>query len=163
MGMSCLRTPWTNNCLIPVSFVNGSSVPTILRSTTKDRTFLGTLLQPRSAVTQSADLPRSSTNAGFFMVLCDNGRIDRWARGDLDTSQGRVIEPFGPMLGSQINFGLSRIAIRSLSLVLSSHSTSSGVLLQSRHAFQTFNANLVHRTACIRSVAACRYRALVTA
>jgi hypothetical protein len=46
----------------------------------------------------------------------ENGRIDRWARGDLDTSQGRGIEPFGPMLGSQIVFGFLRIAIRSLSL-----------------------------------------------
>lgn len=45
-----------------------------------------------------------------------NGCIDRWARGDLDTSQGRVGEPLGPMLGSQISFGLPRIAIRSLSL-----------------------------------------------
>ena len=45
----------------------------------------------------------------------ENGCIDRWARGDLDTSQGRGIEPFGPMLGSQIDFGFARIAIRSLS------------------------------------------------
>jgi hypothetical protein len=35
-------------------------------------------------------------------------------------------------------------------------------MLQSWHAFQTFNANLVHRKACIRSVTACRDRALVT-
>ncbi len=35
--------------------------------------------------------------------------------GDLDTSQGRVDEPFGPMLGSQIDFGFARIDIRSLS------------------------------------------------
>ncbi len=34
-----------------------------------------------------------------------NGRIDRWARGDLDTSQGRGIEPFGPMLGSHLFSG----------------------------------------------------------
>ena len=45
----------------------------------------------------------------------ENDRIDRWARGDLDTSQGRRIEPFGPMLGSQIVFGFTVIAIRSLS------------------------------------------------
>jgi hypothetical protein len=32
-----------------------------------------------------------------------NGCIDRWARGDLDTSQGRGIELFGPMLGSPIS------------------------------------------------------------
>ncbi len=30
-----------------------------------------------------------------------NDRIDRWARGELDTGQGRMIEPFGPMLCSQ--------------------------------------------------------------
>ena len=45
----------------------------------------------------------------------ENGCIDRWARGNLDTSQGLGIEPFGPMLGSQIDFGFARIAIRSLS------------------------------------------------
>ena len=45
-----------------------------------------------------------------------NDGIDRWARGNLDTSQGRGIEPFGPMLGSQIDFGFARIAVRSLSL-----------------------------------------------
>ena len=51
-----------------------------------------------------------------WFLPCPNGRIDRWARGDLDTSQDRGIEPFGPMLDSQIDFGFARIAVRSLSL-----------------------------------------------
>jgi len=59
------------------------------------------------------------SSALAFVCMLDfkfeNGCIDRWARGDLDTSQGRRIEPFGPMLGSQIVFGFTVIAIRSLS------------------------------------------------
>jgi hypothetical protein len=47
----------------------------------------------------------------------ENGCIDRWARGDLDTSQGRGIEPFGLMLGSQVVFGFTVIAVRFLSLL----------------------------------------------
>lgn len=43
--------------------------------------------------------------------LCDNGRIDRWATGDLNKSQGRMIESCGQMLGSHINFRFARIAI----------------------------------------------------
>jgi len=34
-----------------------------------------------------------------------NDRIDRWARGELDTGQGRMIEPFGPMRCSRFAFG----------------------------------------------------------
>ena len=59
----------------------------------------------------------SGNSICFSTISIDstNDRIDRWASGDLDTSQGREDEPFGLMLGSQIVFGFSRIDIRSLS------------------------------------------------
>ena len=43
-------------------------------------------------------------------------------------------------------------------LILSRHSTNSGVALQSSHAHQAFNINEVYRKAYIRSVTACRYQ-----
>ncbi len=45
-------------------------------------------------------------SAAVLDLRFENGCIDRWARGDLDTSQGRGIEPFGPMLGSHLFAGL---------------------------------------------------------
>ncbi len=61
--------------------------------------------------------------------------------GDLDTSQGRGIEPFGPMLGSQIDFGFGRIAIRSLSLFCLVILRVSDVTLQSLQAFMAFKGH----------------------
>jgi hypothetical protein len=89
-----------------------------------------------------------------------NDCIDRWARGDLDTSQGRKIEPFGPMLGSQIVFRVCKDRRSIPVLVMSRHCTSSGVTLQSCQARRIFNVNRVHRKTCIWSVTACRYRSL---
>jgi hypothetical protein len=43
----------------------------------------------------------------------ENDGIDRWARGDLGTSRGRLIEPFGPMLGSHCGFSSSGLIDRS--------------------------------------------------
>jgi hypothetical protein len=74
-----------------------------------------------------------------------------------------MIEPFGPMLGSQIVFGFARIAVRSLSWFMAGDCTISHVTLQSVRSFPTFNVNQVRRNACIRSVTACRYRVLETA
>jgi hypothetical protein len=51
-------------------------------------------------------------HAGFEF---ENGCIDRWARGNLDTSQGRIIEPFVSNAWFSFVFGFARIAVRSLS------------------------------------------------
>ena len=67
------------------------------------------------------------------------------------------------MLGSQINFGVVKDRHSIPVLILSRHSTSSNVMLQSCHAFLAFILNRVCRKACIRSVTACRHRALATA
>ena len=93
--------------------------------------------------------------------LRTNGRIDRWARGNLDTSQGRMIEPFGPMLGSHLFSGLQGSPFEPCLCSVSSFYELRG------HAAITarvpnINAYLVHRNACVRSVTACRHRALVT-
>ena len=47
-------------------------------------------------------------------------------------------------------------------LILYRHSTTSEVTLQSFQAFLVFILNQVYRKACIRSVTACRHRALET-
>ena len=66
------------------------------------------------------------------------------------------------MLGSQIVFGFSRIAIRSLSLFC--HVILRVLMSRCNHCKRSWHSKVtrVHRTACIRSVTACRYRALVT-
>ena len=92
----------------------------------------------------------------------ENGRIDRWARGDLDTSQGRGIEPFASNAWFSNCFRVCKDRRSIPVLILSRHCTSTGVTLQSCQALQVFSVNQVHRKVCIRSVTACRHQALAT-
>ena len=96
-------------------------------------------------------------------VHANSDRIDRWARGNLDTSQGREDEPFVSNAWFSNCFRGFKDRHSIPVFVMSRHSMSYGVTLQSLQAIQGWDVNQVSRKACIKSVSACRHRSLETA